>query len=112
MHAAPALPPPRSVKSLPMALGADVRRLFLAMTCNTFQTCSAVYEGVCYLDRYRRLFLLRLSLRASAIQDDPDHEYMVVRNKLSQRPSDEQLQLTPFLAPKHAAPPPIANHLR
>jgi Sigma-70 region 2 len=54
------------------ALSAGVRRPFLAMTCKTFQNCSAAYEGVCYPDRYRGLFLLRRSLLASAIQDDRD----------------------------------------
>jgi hypothetical protein len=32
------------------------------------------------------------------------HEHMVIRNEVSQRPSDQQLQLIPLLAPQHAAP--------
>jgi hypothetical protein len=45
------------------------------------------------------------------VQNTSDaHEHMVVRNELSQGP--RELQLTPLLAPKHAAPPPIANHSR
>jgi len=39
------------------------------------------------------------------------HQRVVIRNELSERASDEDLQLAPLLAPKHVpAPPPIANH--
>ena len=34
------------------------------------------------------------------------HEHMVIRNELSQRASDEQLQLIPLLASQHGPPPP------
>src|SRR5579875_448310 len=40
---------------------------------------------------------------------DP-HQHVIIWNELSERASDEEIQLVPLLASKHiAAPPPIAN---